>query len=383
MGSATANALRATVRRGFALPLAILAIAMLTAAVAAGFAATASEAVQNNAQRAQERAYQIAEAGLQQFIVRRSESGFCSGCVTDPTATVDSEYTRVQLPGGYADIVAKRVWNPTNGSDNPVFFIRSRGVDTAASISVGGGAIIFAQRTVGVYARWPVTTMQVLSALTSLNGVTRPNDGGGEADVQRQDACNTLSDKANDLVVASGAGTSIAGTPALVVDATQSAATIGSSHAIDWSSILTGGITPDYTVPPDAWPASYTNWPVVRVKSNSAVMPTGTMQGLLIADSNLTVPKGATWRGVVLIGGRLLTQAADNGSSSRLDGAVVTGLNRLLPGAPPDAGASDNDELLSNRYTIRYYSCYVADAGNRIRAYQPMPNSWMDNVADW
>src|SRR5687768_16215424 len=95
-------------RSGFALPMAIFALALITASIVAAFSSTSAETAANNAMRAQERAYQLAEAGLQQFLLRRNEGGFCLNCALDP-AVADSEWTRVNLVGGYANVVATRL----------------------------------------------------------------------------------------------------------------------------------------------------------------------------------------------------------------------------------------------------------------------------------
>src|SRR5690242_18004922 len=97
-------------RRGFALPLAILALALMTATIVAAYSATSADTIANNAMRSQERALQLAQTGLQQWYVRRSEAGFCTNsvtsgvyaatCASDPSVA-DSEWTRVTLPGGY------------------------------------------------------------------------------------------------------------------------------------------------------------------------------------------------------------------------------------------------------------------------------------------
>jgi Tfp pilus assembly protein PilX len=367
-----------TNREGFALPLAILVIGMLTAAVAAGFAATASEAVVNNAQRAQERAYQIAEAGLQQFMVRRSESGFCTGCQSDPTAAVDSEYTRVQLNGGYADVVAKRVWNPSSGTSSPMFFIRSKGIDTAARMSVGGGTV-FAERTVGVYAKWSNTTINVLGAMMSFNGVYRGTSGT----ISGSNACSgsSIADVPPVTMPTLSGKTGSWGT--IAEDDTLPFATLSANQAINWDQVIANAVTADVTIPPGSWPATYTTWPVIRVKNSASGILPAAGQGLILADSNFRIPAGADWNGVILVGGRLT--APSGSGTSNIRGAVVTGLNRLLStaGSPPVGVSTDNDSLLENALTIRYYPCYVTDAGHKLRGYTPMANTWMDNVANW
>ena len=83
-------------RKGIALPMTILVITALTAAIAAGFAGAAGEFTTNAAQRSQNRAYHIAQTGLEQFMVLRSSTGWCQHC-GDP-ALADSEWTRIPFP---------------------------------------------------------------------------------------------------------------------------------------------------------------------------------------------------------------------------------------------------------------------------------------------
>src|SRR5690348_16751913 len=108
-------------RAGFALPMAILIIAILTAALAAGLAATTAENGIGMSRRSQNRAYVIAQAGLEQYLVPSRRTALCaqagSKCIADLSAarvvgvaTVsDTEKVRVTLTNGWADITAIRV----------------------------------------------------------------------------------------------------------------------------------------------------------------------------------------------------------------------------------------------------------------------------------
>src|SRR5439155_616345 len=58
-------------RTGFALPLGVVFLVVLSFALAAGLSATAAEGSTSTAQRGQNRAYTIAEQGLQRFLVSR------------------------------------------------------------------------------------------------------------------------------------------------------------------------------------------------------------------------------------------------------------------------------------------------------------------------
>jgi hypothetical protein len=150
--------------------MAILTLALITAAIVAAYSSTSAEVVANNAMRAQDHAYQIAEAGLQQFLLRRGDTGFCSNCVANP-AVADSEWTRVGFSGGYADVVAMRVRPRINADNAALFFIRATGVDTTVRMG-GSGSTVFATRTVGHYASFGTATIKALGAWTSLNGIS-------------------------------------------------------------------------------------------------------------------------------------------------------------------------------------------------------------------
>lgn len=358
--------------------MALLVLALLTATVVAAFAATNAETVANNAMRAQDHAYQLAEAGLQQFFVRRNESGFCTNCVNNPPPT-DSEWTRVSLPGGYATVVATRVRAPVADGTPALFVIRSTGVDTAVRLS-GAGRLVFASRTVGMYATWNTAAMRALGAWSSLNGVTQSGTvPGAQVAISGTDGCNVASRAG--VAVPVGQFVDLAenpvGSPPIQMVATRDS--LARLIGVDWNAIKNNNAIPaDFVIPAVAWPTPpdvNSMWPVVRVKGNYTM--TGDGRGLLIADDNLTISSNASWDGVILVGGMLTT----NGSGT-LTGAVVSGLNKMLPGASADVGIADND-LNTNRVKFRYNSCWVAKAAQRLNMYFALTNTWMDNIAVW
>jgi hypothetical protein len=369
-------------RSGFALPMSILALALITAAIVASNTATSAEIVANNAMRAQDRAAQYAQVGLQQFLLRRGEVGFCSNCVVDPTVA-DSEWTRVNLSGGYANVVAMRV-RPRLSDDMPaLFFIRSIGVDTTAKLS-GAGSTVFATRTVGQYATFGTAAIKPIGALTSLQGFTN-SASGNQVPVAGSDECGA-GPAIPGVVVPKGRqyggnGTPPTGSPAL--DSSMTLDSLKKRVGIDWNAIVNFNAIPaDITIPGQSWPAWWrfidpTYWPVIRVKQNYTVPGDG--RGIIIADSNLTFSASNTWDGIVLVGGVLTSTGSDTTS-----GVVITGLNRTLPGAinPPDGMTTDND-FLNNSKRFRFNSCKAAAAAARLRVYFAWSNTWVDNVAVW
>jgi hypothetical protein len=374
-------------RKGFALPMAILAITLMTAGVIAAYSSTSAETVANNAMRAQDRAYQLAQTGLQQFLVERGTSGFCSNCVSNPEAA-DSEWTRVSLQGGYADVVAMRVRPALSDGTPSLFFVRSHGVDTSIRLS-GAGIATHASRIIGQYATFATRGVKGLGAWTSLNGITNSSSSSGGAPVRGADECDEEDDLPGVVVPRgrqyTGSGPQPSGSPR--VDSSMTLDSLRKAVGIDWNAIVNNDAIPaDLTIPPDAWPSILT-WffypdymPVIRITSNNYSLP-NMGRGILIADSNITIPSNEVWDGVILVGGRV-TMSGSGGSS----GLMISGLNRTLPGAinPADGTSSDND-VISSGSTKRfdYNSCRAKDAADKLRVYFGLSNTWTDNVAIW
>lgn len=373
-----------TDRRGFALPLALLALALVSAAMVASYSTTIAEIRVNSAMRAQNRAYHLAEAGLQEFYVRRTENNFCTSCVSDP-AQADSEWTRVSLDGGYADVVAVRVRPERSNSEPALFFVRSTGVDTTLRLG-GGGYATFAQRTVGQYASWGTGAPKAIAAVVTLNGFTNSTNGASSR-ITGVDGCSEEETIAGVTVPKGGQWSGSAGQPtgSPKVDSSQQIDALKDAIAIDWDGIINRDAIPaDITIPPSSnYPSLFTwllnpfYYPVIRVKSSYTLPRDG--RGILIADSNLTLGSGVDWYGIILVGGKLTVSG-----TGTIAGAVVSGLNLMLPGAvnPANGTTSDND-LTQNSRQFEYNSCAIVSATSRLRRYFVLPNTWVDNVADW
>jgi hypothetical protein len=366
-------------RAGFALPLVILALVVMTAGLAAGFTATSAEITTNASQRSQARAFSIAQGGLEAFMVRRAEPGFCSNCVADPgAAAADSEWTRVTLPGGYADVVSVRV-RPAGPNTSALYFIRSRGRDT--SLRVAGKSSVFAERAVGMFAAWQTSNMQVLSAWTSLNGLTK----NGTGTISGIDACGVTGPLPGSVIpkgdfVLKGEPATFEGAPPL--DTSRTYQQLAAEMRIDWQGILTGGALPfDIVIPGGTFPsaaffaANPNYWPIIRVRTNNWSLP-NQGRGIIVADSNMSITGSDMWDGVVLVGGQLTS----NGNNTT-SGSVVSGLNRLIGGAVP-ANSVDNSDA-NGQKTYEYNSCHVSRATSRLQGYRALPNSWVDNVPLW
>jgi hypothetical protein len=367
---------RLSSRDGFALPMSILVLAIITVALAAGFSSTIGEITTNSAQRSQNRAYNIAEAGLEQFMVRRSESGFCQHC-GDPLV-VDSEWTRLALNGGYADIVAVKV-RPKIGTGNALYFIRSKGTDTTTRLNAA--TTQFAERTVGVYAVWNTVTINVLAGWVSLSGLTK----NGTGEISGVDQCGQSPDVAGIMVQPGDlhiAGGSFDPTGSPPVDTTNTLAQLKDKVGIDWAAVVEQNAIPaDYEIPPQSFPtaaefsADPDFWPVIRIHTNGYSLPNAG-RGMIIADSDFVITGSNMWDGVVLVGGKLKSDG-----NNTTAGATLSGLNFLIGGTP--SPSSVDDALANGQKTYVYNSCNVSNATTKLKRYSSLPNTWMDNVASW
>jgi hypothetical protein len=376
-------------RKGFAMPMAIFTIAVMTAALAAAYSNTTTEMTTNVASRSQNRAYQIAEAGLEQFMAlrgtRKSDgiTPWCTNCVADPAAA-DSEWSNVPLPGGYASIVAVRV-RPAVGSSNAVYFIRSTGTDTSWVINKAKGTT-YAQRTVGIYATWVTSTMNVKAAWLSYSGLTKNGTGliSGVDDCNKQPTVAGVMVDKGDLDVEGNSFNPLGSPP---VDSSNTFQQLKDQSTVDWNAITTGNAIPaDIEIPGGSFPSTAafdadTNyWPIIHIHTNGYSLP-NRGRGFIIADSDFVISGSNMWNGIILVG----EQLTSNGNNT-VAGATVTGLNYLINGQTPNfstkSNATDNSEANGTK-TYVYNSCYVSLASQQLRRYVTMSNSWMDNLTSW
>jgi Tfp pilus assembly protein PilX len=380
--SATATAAARAGRQGFALPLALVVIAVLTVTLAAGFASTATEIITNNSQRAEARAFALAENGLQEFVAMRDQKSpnvWCAQCGSPPTTTYEST-TVNDLPGGYAEVVAQRVMKNVGIKRSAVYLIRSRGVDTVTRLGgryLSGGAAgnVRAERIVAQYAYWDVKTINIVSGWTSLSGLTVK---GGSGTISGADSCGANPAVAGAAVPDSaftqtGNGGVATGSPN-VLNLGPLATAVANTH-IDWPGIVNGtSITPDIILPangtlPNNYFPSNPPWPIIHVKGDYSI---SSGQGMLIIDGNATFGGSGTWHGIILVGGNLTSNGTNN-----VYGAVITGLNTKL-----GQTVSQDDAGHGTKF-YQYNSCDVAAATSGIGHYRLFPNAWMDNFTTY
>jgi hypothetical protein len=394
-------------RRGFALPMAILVIAFLTATISAAYTATSSELVTNMAQRGESKAYMVAQAGLENFMARRNEVGFCALCGIPPTTTYES--TTVALPGGYAQVVAQRI-RTGNNTRPGIYLLRARGVDTSSRLLSGaslrsslnafgstGGDSARAARTVAQLVYWNVNQVNVLSGWTATNGLDKVGSSGTISGV---DNCGKKAAVAGIAVPDGDYGVNgsftPSGNPPVQYLGTQEQT--NAAVRIDWNGVVNGNrIQPDYlfTSNQDAqnrwpWPAIGTNvYPVVRVNGDFNLPLVGG-QGTLIVMGDLKINGNNLWKGIILVGGTM-----DSDGNGTMLGATMSGLNTMLTPeqlAAAQAQVSANGTTLeayparataNGTKTFQYDSCQVANAAGGLASYSVYPNAWMDNFVTY
>ncbi len=392
-----------TVRRdGFALPLAIVVLALLTMGLVAGFSMTASELSTTASQRAEARAYSNAQRGLETFLTRRKEkvgsTMFCPNCwavngslaVGSVNANLDGlpvarETVTVAFTGGMAIVRATPVSvNLVTGRGK--YFITSTGYDSTSGLGGTNGRVSMASRTVGVFVTWSKTTINVIGAWTSLTGIVK----NGTGTISGVDQCGSGTNVAGlsvpqyngkaDLSV--NGGWAPVGSPPY--DTTKTFAQESAAVKIDWASVKAGTAIPaDIVIGAGTFPtvatfAADTNyWPVIHVTNtgSSFTLP-NQGRGMLIVDGDLSINGSNQWYGVILVGGQLIS----NGNNVS-EGATMSGLNALT-GTHPSSSSAD-DATANGQKSYVYDSCSVSKATSAMARYTMMPNTWMDNLAGY
>jgi Tfp pilus assembly protein PilX len=410
-------------RSGFALPLAIMVLALLTIGLVAGFAMSTSEMSATSSQRAQARAYSYAQMGLEQFLTYRKEftcaggvspakgytaaqasaCAFCPQCwLVNATAlngqvnpNLDTlptvaESVTVKFSSGTAFVRAVPVWlDITKGRGT--YFITSTGTDSLSKVATGSGTTAAASRTVGVYVQWSKSTMNVMGALVSFTGIVK----AGTGDISGIDACGADTNVAGiNIPFESGmntSGNSFTPTGNPPYDTLKTFAQDSAAAKMDWAGITSGTSMPADIDITTSTASNYPNtstfsndsnyWPIIHVHNRQAspnwngdfTLPSAG-RGILIVDGDLTISGSNQWDGVILVGGQL-TSNGNNVTS----GTVMAGLNRLIG---ISAGVMTDQQLNGTKSYI-YNSCSVKKATSSQARYTMLPNTWMDDIAQY
>lgn len=339
---------------GSALPITIFIVTVLTIMVTASFTQTRNELQLAGGSTDVVSAFTVAQSGVESYIGM-------DHLVRPP----DGDSMRVNVAGGYADVVAHVMRNDTlNG--NWTYVIRSTGhvIDAPAGPEPQG------VHTVARFAHWqwgePSKAAAWSSIAAFLVSSSLPPGVVPDTYVSGVDACGqepTIPGvRARSIPDTTGVTT--VGNPPTIEHG--SSAPVSLLTGIDWAAALTSGIEPDS----DSLIPSDTTFKTYRIAGNLTA-PTFRGTGLLIVNGYLhTVGSHFVWDGVVLVGSRLLANAND---STVVRGMLVTGLN-WQTGAPYDDMIVEGDPI-----DVRYDSCHIKRALSSVRGFVSLRNGWLDH----
>jgi hypothetical protein len=350
-----------TERRGFALPVAILVIAVLTIMLAGGFSLVSAERRSVSDQKSQISAFRIAEQGLELYLVRRDS--LVSGQANYSRVPGAGDSVVIQMTGGFANVSLTRLRPPT-GTQSGLYIVRSRGTETAGTYALAPQGV----RTVAQYVLWVPAPMQVLAGWTALSGLQWNGNAGtlGGADLCGQDS--TVAGAVVPINPGYQGKTSmISGSPA--VDSVPP-----DSVHIDWNAIVNNNaIQATITIPGGSWPtaafADTNYYPIIRVNGDFTVPSSG--RGMLIVTGALTLSGSVSWHGVLMVGGDITS----NGTNG-IQGATISGLNVKLGTYVPSSTANGTK-------SYNFNSCEVNKATMTSGALITLPNTWVDNWVEY
>jgi hypothetical protein len=347
---------------GFALPLTIFVISILTLMLTAVFVRVSVDRRVAQSSGDMVHALTVAQCGLYRAL------DTWSGNVTPPNDGDSLFVNATFCPGGNATVTAHLVKNPPDSLDAQVYVIRS----TGRSIIPTLGSEPQATRTVAQFALWQTGTMELLAAFTAAHGLEVA--GAGTIDIDGSDGCSTLPTTAGVRVPVGGPG--LPGPPTIdglpPIDQNDNEAVVAAQTKIDWTAITTGGFWGDYSslqLGDMTFPTQVITGDLIRATSTIG-------SGLLIVTGDLELGGVLTlWNGIILVGG----EARFNSDFSFIYGQVTTGLNRIVGINPPRGDIGTNGTNL----TIRYHSCNVDSALAALTGFVAVPNTWIDNWATY
>jgi hypothetical protein len=364
-----ARAFRA--RRGFALPLALFFIAIMTVTLTASFMMTSGERRSNDSQAAQQRAYNNAAVGLEAYMGDRGTQFKLTGPPVVNEAEQKFQISTSNLDSAYILARRLRTESGTPGQVNYVpalYAIRSKGIYRGGKLPGVGNA----ERAVGMLAVYEKGNLSVLAGWTSLSGMRK---NGSSGLMSGEDHCGKATQLAGVAMPDggfSGNSDAIVGNPAIKYLGTQEQT--NAAVKINWDAIKNGSaITADFV---DTWPAASSwddpnFWPIVHWTGDRVItLPKlhNSQRGMLIIDGDLALGGEVTWDGIILVGGNITS----NGNNT-VYGAIVTGLDEKI-----------GEDVISNEIgngtkIYQYDSCNVEKATASMGSLRALRNTFIDN----
>src|SRR5437763_2709135 len=180
-----------TERRGFAIPIAILVIAVLTIMIAGGFSLVSAERRSVADQKSQVSAFRIAEQGLEVYLVSRDSLIALGevGCSPTPCQHIpgDKDSVPISVTGGTANVSLTMI-RPPISNQSGLYVVRSKGIETVGAYAGTPQAV----RTVAQYVLWEPAPMQVLAGWTALSGLQKNGNAGTIGGIDLCGAADTV-----------------------------------------------------------------------------------------------------------------------------------------------------------------------------------------------
>ena len=352
---------RARGERGFALPAVIFLVALLTLLLTSGLSRVQADRQIAEASEATADAFAIAQSGLQNYVSSQT------------TRPPDGDSVRINLTGGYANVISRVIRNPADTLEKSLYLVRSTGF----VINPLAGSLIQAQRTVAQFADWQTGSIERRAAFTAANGIRREAADGEARSISGLDVCGiepAIPGVRADTVTGDPASVSFNGTPALIMQGSLAGPTVALETEIDWAGATSPAFVPDYT--------SFQNgdifgFSIQRVAGNLTLNGGYAGSGIFIVPGNLDI-EGATFyfEGIILVGGEIQFDA----DIIIIDGLAYSGLNEQQ-GANPPRSEIDTDSNWFLR--IRFDSCKVRQALAALTGLAPVANAWLDSWAKY
>lgn len=361
-------------RRGFALPMMLLVVVMLSVTLGAGFLLASAERQAGSDHDAQLQAYTVAQEGLERYLTD----------VTSKPASFPDVQT-ITTDDGTATVTMRQMRGGST-NDSVVYVITSVGQATARGLSLAHTQPI-GKRSVSQFVSWTSGTLDVDAAFTSL--APRNTDNGSPGlKFDGNDACGVsppvaglaIPDGTYDPNGGNNAVTNISGNPEdspLYLGTSGTGGTAKDNVNIDWAGILAGDIAADIVITRSQdlnhlTANDFNNWPVMKVVGNItnaynlSLVQNG--RGILIVTGDALF-SNFYWKGIVLVGG----QAQTSGTQANIQGALFGGLNVLL-------GTSVGNTTIANGLVhVTYNSCHVNSALQSLGGWRRLQNTWSDN----
>lgn len=318
---------------GFALPVTLLALVVLSLVAAAAVSVARSERRISRNHRASVEALEVARGGLAEYLSTAGDS------LPDRSLVLGPDTVRV---------TSRRLLHLSPDSLASLHLLAVRGVR-----SRGGGGGPGAERTLATLVLAGPGRPSPAGALAA-GGPVRVA-AGSSVTADGRDACGGAAGPDATAGVALGPGAlhgatlSADGEPP--IDDRRAPRELLARSGVDsstWAALRAGWPAPPdvRATPPGGWPTDFSDWPRIHVEGSAPVLDDGHGgRGTIVAPGDLTLRGRFRWEGLVLVGGALRAT----------DSAVVRGA--ALAGLGVHAAAAPDTTTLAGSARVRFDAC--------------------------